>query len=132
MTLVSMSGGAWNCPSRASYCISAAPFLPVVPLAPLTITVSVGTDVPSSLTGQVILSAGGLSASLKVSGTASIITPCDHYAVGNTTVSDVQFVVNEALGVAAFTRDLNEDGNINVVDVQIAIDSALGQVCWAQ
>jgi hypothetical protein len=42
---------------------------------------------------------------------------------------DVQQIVNEALGVAPATNDLNGDGVVNIVDVQIVIGAAAGLGC---
>jgi hypothetical protein len=44
-------------------------------------------------------------------------------------VSDVQAIVNQAVGQSAAANDLNHDGVVNVVDVQIVINSALGMGC---
>jgi sugar lactone lactonase YvrE len=44
-------------------------------------------------------------------------------------ISDVQQMINEALGAAPPVNDLNRDGRVNVNDVQIVIDAALGQGC---
>jgi sugar lactone lactonase YvrE len=44
-------------------------------------------------------------------------------------ISDVQQMINEALGAAPPVNDLNGDGRVNVNDVQIVIDAALGQGC---
>ncbi len=44
-------------------------------------------------------------------------------------ISDVQQMINEALGGAPTVNDLNGDGRVNVNDVQIVIDAALGQGC---
>ena len=44
-------------------------------------------------------------------------------------VIDVQFMINEALGIGAPLNDLNHDFVVNVVDVQIVIDAALGLSC---
>jgi hypothetical protein len=46
-------------------------------------------------------------------------------------VSDIQKVINEALGVALAVHDLNGDGVINVVDVQKVITAALTLSCPA-
>ena len=46
-----------------------------------------------------------------------------------TSVSDVQKMVNEALGVLSGANDLNGDGVVNVVDVQVVINFALGLGC---
>jgi hypothetical protein len=44
-------------------------------------------------------------------------------------VTDVQAILNEALGIAAAVHDLNQDGTVNVVDVQYVAMAALGQGC---
>ncbi len=54
---------------------------------------------------------------------------CDINADGSANVSDVQLIINEALGVLAATHDLNSDGLVNVADVQIVINAALGLGC---
>ena len=48
-----------------------------------------------------------------------------------TNVADVQRVINEALGLASATDDLNQDGAVNVVDVQIEMNAAINLVCKA-
>ena len=48
---------------------------------------------------------------------------------GTTNVSDVQSVINQALGLKSPTNDLNADGVLNVVDVQIDINAVLGLGC---
>jgi hypothetical protein len=61
---------------------------------------------------------------------AAILTvlpnPCDIGQTGSVNISDVQLVVNEALGTASAVNDLDGDGLVNVVDVQIEISGALG------
>jgi hypothetical protein len=133
LTVISMSGSTWNCAPNGAYCILAGPLSPNQSTPPLTITVSVAEDVPSRLVNQVILSAGGIlpGRSPVISGSTTIVTPCDLSAQGNTTVADVQTVMNQALGETAPTYDLNQDGLVNVLDVQIEINSALGHVCFA-
>jgi hypothetical protein len=44
-------------------------------------------------------------------------------------VSDAQLIVNEALGAATPSHDLNGDKVVNVADVQKVIDAALGMGC---
>jgi hypothetical protein len=55
------------------------------------------------------------------------------YVNGNlaVSVSNVQLIVNQALGVAPAVDDLNGDGVVNVIDVQI-INAALGLGCAAK
>jgi hypothetical protein len=45
------------------------------------------------------------------------------------TVADVQSIVNQALGIAPPTNDLNGDGVVNVIDVQLAIATAMNGAC---
>jgi RHS repeat-associated protein len=45
------------------------------------------------------------------------------------TVSDVQLMINQALGAAHPANDLNQDGIVNVIDVQIVLAAALGLGC---
>ena len=54
---------------------------------------------------------------------------CDINADGSANVSDVQLIINEALGALASTHDLNSDGLVNVADVQIVVNAVLGLGC---
>jgi hypothetical protein len=49
---------------------------------------------------------------------------CSRSPVGN--VTDIQTVINEALGTAPATTNMNGDGVVNIVDVQLVTDSVLG------
>ena len=44
-------------------------------------------------------------------------------------VSDVQRVLTEALGLAPAINDLSQDGAVNVIDVQIVMNALLGKGC---
>jgi hypothetical protein len=44
-------------------------------------------------------------------------------------VTDLQLIVNEALGTAAPNNDMNRDGIVNVADVQKVIQAAIGVGC---
>ncbi len=57
---------------------------------------------------------------------------CDINGDGSTNVSDVQIIINEALGVVPSAHDLNGDGAVNVADVQIVINAVLGLGCNAR
>ena len=63
--------------------------------------------------------------------TQAAFSPCDLQQNGNINVTDVQMVLNEALGTAAAVNDWNGDGVVNVIDVQIGINAALGLGCGA-
>ena len=58
-------------------------------------------------------------------------SPCDLDKNGVTNVIDVQGGVNQALGLAACTADINLDQLCNVVDVQRVVTAALGGQCVA-
>lgn len=48
-----------------------------------------------------------------------------------TSVTDVQTLINEALGVIPAVHDLNVDGEVNVADIAVVINAALGLGCTA-
>ncbi len=54
---------------------------------------------------------------------------CDINGDGTVNVSDVQLIINEALGLIPAADDLNGDGTVNVADVQKVINAALGLGC---
>jgi hypothetical protein len=63
-------------------------------------------------------------------GTLPIVTAtCDLNHDSSTNISDVQLMVNQALGLVSCTNDLNRDALCNIVDVQRVISSALGNPC---
>ena len=71
---------------------------------------------------------GGALATPCTAGTIRTAT-CDINLDRNTNVSDVQLIINEALGVVPAVHDLNGDGSVNVSDVQKVINAALGLGC---
>ena len=56
-------------------------------------------------------------------------TACDLSQNGFTSATDVQLIINEALGITKASNDLNGDGTVNVVDVEIVTNSALSLGC---
>jgi probable HAF family extracellular repeat protein/uncharacterized repeat protein (TIGR03803 family) len=56
-------------------------------------------------------------------------SPCDINKDGVFNVSDVQLLMNQALGLASAVSDLNGSEAVTVVDVQIDIDAALDLGC---
>jgi hypothetical protein len=44
-------------------------------------------------------------------------------------VVDVQFIVNEALGIVPANNDLNNDGVVNIADIQKVLNAALNLTC---
>jgi hypothetical protein len=54
---------------------------------------------------------------------------CNVSANFGITANDVQQMINEALGVAAASDDLNGDGVVNIIDVQLEINATLTGSC---
>ena len=54
---------------------------------------------------------------------------CDVNGDGNINVSDVQLIVNQALGIVSNRCDINADGQTNVLDVQMVVNATLGLGC---
>jgi hypothetical protein len=94
------------------------------------VTVTVATGASASLTNKASVS-GGSSAAANANDPTTIVSSCDINGDGSTNVSDIQRVINEALGVALAVHDLNGDGVVNVVDVQKVITAALTLSCPA-
>ena len=70
-----------------------------------------------------------LIAAAALCGRAATFTPCDVHHTGTTDVSDVQALINQALGTQQLTNDLNGDGVVNTVDIQIDINAAMNLGC---
>ena len=62
-------------------------------------------------------------------GRAGTLTPCDIHQTGTTNVSDVQTLINQALGVRQANNDLNGDAVVNVIDIQVDLNAALNLGC---
>jgi hypothetical protein len=60
-----------------------------------------------------------------------ILSACDVTQTSSTSVTDVQQIINEALGVAPPANDLNGDSIVNVLDVQIVMNAVMGLGCSA-
>jgi uncharacterized repeat protein (TIGR01451 family) len=132
LTSLVMSGNGWNCPRGGNTCTRSDALAAGASYPFLTAQVNVAADAPLLVTNVAIVSGGG-SAMASASNPTAIITPvaCDMNLDGRATVSDVQTMVNQVLGVAPAQNDVNLDGVVNVVDVQIVINATLGLGCAA-
>ncbi len=54
---------------------------------------------------------------------------CNLNQDSTTDVTDVQAIMNQAIGLASPVNDLNGDGKVNVVDTQIVVNAAVGLAC---
>jgi len=95
----------------------------------ITVTLSVAKDAQASLSNQAGVTNGSASASASDPTAIILFSPCDVNRDWTTDVSDVQSILNEALGVAAAVSDLNHDGMVSVIEVQLVLDAAMGLGC---
>jgi uncharacterized repeat protein (TIGR01451 family) len=127
LTLISLAGSGWNC--TGATCTINASLAGGAGYNPITGTVNVASNAGSPETNQVAVSGGG-SASAGASDSITVVPLGCLVAGGSSvTVTDIQDVINEALGTSSAVHDLNHDGKINLVDAQIVINSFLGLGC---
>ncbi|HUB81072.1 MAG TPA: SMP-30/gluconolactonase/LRE family protein [Bryobacteraceae bacterium] len=104
--------------------------------APSTITIAADATSlsPGVYTGSITVSSPssvGSPATVKVTLNVAAISNCDINRDGATNISDVQLLIDQALGEAPAANRLTGDEDLDVVDVQIVIDAALGAGCEA-
>ena len=129
LTLLSMAGAGWTCTAGGNTCSRNDALNPNSSYSPIIVTVNVAANAASPQINAVTVSGGG-SAMAGAADPATIVPyTCDINGDGTVNVTDVQTLVNEALGVIAASHDLNHDGLVNVADVQKLINAALGLGC---
>jgi hypothetical protein len=130
LTLMGMSGGTtWNCTVPGS-CTTNTVLNPGSTYPSIAVTVGVASNAQGSVTNQVSASGGG-SAAVNATGPTLVFSACDVDRDGSTSVTDVQEIINEALGMTSVGDDLSGDGVVSVLDVQIAINAVLSLGCSA-
>ena len=85
-------------------------------------------DLPT-MGGGTQVAASSDTGGIGVSTTAAVIASCDVKGNPAASVTDVQAMINQALGASAPANDLNSDGVVNVVDIQLVMNAVLGQGC---
>ena len=131
MSLASMSGGStWSCSVPLAECTTSVVLNGGSSYPAIAVTVNVSGSASTPVTNQASVSGGG-SATAYANDRTVIASPCDVNQDGSTDVSDVQEMINEALGAAPAVHDLSHDGTVKVVEVQLVIDAALGLGCSA-
>jgi hypothetical protein len=130
MTLQSMAGTGWTCPSPGNTCTRSDALSSGQSYEPIVVTVNVVTTTQTSLTNMVSVAGGGAAAQASAGDATAIITKCNVNQEGTISAPDVQSIINQLLGLEQAANDLNGDGAVNVVDVQIVIDAALGLGCY--
>ncbi len=128
LTGINMSGTGWSC--NGNTCSRGDSIPPGMSYAAIGVTANVASNAQTPLVNSVSIS-GGYSAGSTVSDPATVTTgsACDVANTGTVGAADVQRMINEVLGSAAPTNDLNQDGVVNIVDVQVVIAAALGWNC---
>jgi len=87
-------------------------------LTPSTFQTSLNNDFTSPTPFMVYMASPGIPGGFA----SAILLPtaaCDVNQNSNINVSDVQKILNEALGVEAPANDLSHSGMVNVLDVQV-------------
>jgi uncharacterized repeat protein (TIGR01451 family) len=131
LTLTGMNGGpAWNCSLLTASCTTNAVLNPGSTYPSITITFTVGYNVQGSVSNSVSVTGGGSQMAITTNPVV-VLSACAVNHGGNTTVTDVQEMINEALGIAKPAHDLNGDGVVNSVDVQLVVNSMMGMGCSA-
>ena len=130
LTLVSMEGGStWNCTAPPT-CTTNTVLNSGSAYPAITVTVKVAAGAPASLINSVTVSGGGTS-STATANDPTTITPFTCVISGGqvASVTDVQMIINEALGKVQAVHDLTRDGAVNVADIQKVIDATLNLGC---
>ena len=136
LTATAMSGTGWSCTLATLACTRSDVLAAGASYPAITVTVNVAANALPQVTNEVSATVGGskgASASdLTTINLSTVNKMCDLNQDGTTNLSDVQQIINEALGVAPAVNDLSQDGVVNVVDVQIVINAVLGLGCTAR
>jgi uncharacterized repeat protein (TIGR01451 family) len=130
LSLVSMAGSGWTCPSGGSACTRSDALPASTSYPPIVVTANVTATQAEQVINQVSVTAVSLPTSNATDPTViGAFSPCDVNQAGATTVVDVQLVINQALGLAAMANDINRDGRVDVVDVEIVVIAVFGLGC---
>jgi hypothetical protein len=126
-----MSGGVtWNC-TVLPVCTTTTVLDAGSSYPAITVTVNVASNAAASVTNQAIVSGGSSATAADAIDPTAImqVSACDVNRDGNIGVSDIQLIIDEALGVAPAVNSLIQAGVVDVADVQSVIQAALGLGC---
>jgi hypothetical protein len=129
LALVGLSGANWSC--NAATCTRNDPLAPGDRYSPITVTVNAAADSASPQINSVTVSGGGSSSASATDSTTIAYWSCDLNQDWSIDMTDVQKILNQALGMAAPLNDLDHDGNLNVAELQKVIHPALALGCPA-
>jgi hypothetical protein len=126
--LVGMSGIGWDCTALTS-CSRGDVLNPGNSFLPITITVDVDSHASSPQASQVTVSGGGSPNASYPDPTPIAPFTCAVSGDVTPTVSDVNYILQEVLGLTPPKDDLNRDLVINVLDAQKVVNAAVSQSC---
>jgi len=131
LTATAIAGSNWACTLATLTCTRSDPLWAGASYPAITLTFNVSSTLNGSVTSTFTVSGGGELNTANDSATdTTVLGPsCAVTGDGVPSAEDLQAIVNEALGVAPATDDLNHDNVVNVADVQKVINAALGLSC---
>jgi hypothetical protein len=128
LTLLSMAGNGWTCPNQTDYCWRSDPLPAGGSYPAISIAVGVASNAPVSVTNQATVTYAGASSTAS-DFTTILSSSCDLTVLGPSNVTDVQQLIDEAIGISAAVHDLNGDGVVTVTDVQMVLSAVVGGNC---
>jgi hypothetical protein len=95
-------------------------------------TASYGASVSDGLT--LVVASGATNVLVPESVTVSdaytfVLNPCDIQQNNRFSLTDVQTIVNQALGVSPPANDVTGDGAVNILDIEVEVNAVLGLGC---
>ncbi len=129
MTLVSMAGTGWTCPTGGSTCTRSDALPAGATYPPIAVTVNIASNAAASVINHVDVSGGGSPGAGADNYTDLSPLTCNVNGDSVKDVTDLQLILNEALGISTTVHDMNHDGSIDVADIQKVVLAVLGFGC---
>ena len=121
MRLVSLWGQGWTC--GATDCQRTDPLPPSASYPPIYVMVSVSKTATGTQTDVALVAGFGFqNASATDPTPLNLSNPCDANRDAVVSAADVQYMINEALGLRTAWDDVNGYGVVNVADVQTVLN----------
>jgi hypothetical protein len=128
LSLVSLSGAGWNCNTLPT-CSRSDSLNGGASYPAITAVVNVSSSAVSPQLNGVTAAATGLMDQFGFDSTVVTSMACDVDQDSAFTVKDLQKALDQALGLATRTNDLNVDGSVNLVDMQLVLNAVTNRTC---